>query len=270
MVTQLTPALAIGLIALLTITVATRLALRINLAIPTIMATMRGAGQLAIAALIITAAATQWWSTCLVLLAMLLTATITTARSIGATKKSTAPILGCLGLAGIPPLAILGAVGALPATGIAVIPICGILFGNTMAAHTIFGRRAFSALAEHHDTLEQYLALGIRPATATRQIIHPHIPEGFITGLDAVRTTGIVTLPGAFIGVMLGGGTASQAATAQIVVIFGILCSQSLAVAAQYWCICRGHITAHPKRDKRNKTPNAPETKATTNPQKAH
>ena len=38
----------------------------------------------------------------------------------------------------------------------------------------------------------------------------------------------MVTLPGAFIGVMLGGGTPVQAATAQVLVLFGIMAAQTV------------------------------------------
>jgi len=48
-----------------------------------------------------------------------------------------------------------------------------------------------------------------------------------------VRTSGIVTLPGAFIGVMLGGGSAVQAATAQVLVLFAIMATQSITAGVQ-------------------------------------
>ena len=52
-----------------------------------------------------------------------------------------------------------------------------------------------------------------------------------LPGLDQVRTTGLVTLPGAFIGVMLGGGSPVQAATVQALVLFGIMAAQAITVA---------------------------------------
>ena len=39
-----------------------------------------------------------------------------------------------------------------------------------------------------------------------------------------------MTLPGAFIGVMLGGGSPAQAATAQVLVLFGIMAAQTVTV----------------------------------------
>ena len=48
----------------------------------------------------------------------------------------------------------------------------------------------------------------------------------------------MVTLPGAFIGVMLGGGSAVQAATAQVVVSTSILAAQAVTSAVEQRMIC--------------------------------
>jgi putative ABC transport system permease protein len=69
------------------------------------------------------------------------------------------------------------------------------------------------------------------PARGIGEIIHRRAPEALLPGLDQVRTTGIVTLPGAFIGVMLGGGSPAQAATAQVLVLFGIMAAQTVTVS---------------------------------------
>ena len=52
-------------------------------------------------------------------------------------------------------------------------------------------------------------------AQAIDEVVHRRLPEALIPGLDQVRTAGVVTLPGAFIGVLLGGGSPAQAAAAQ-------------------------------------------------------
>ena len=114
--------------------------------------------------------------------------------------------------------------------GIAVIPVAGIIVGNAMTAHTLVGRRAFAALREEHSQYEASLSVGLLPRQAIREIVHRRAPEALLPGLDQVKTTGVVTLPGAFIGVMLGGGTPAQAATAQVLVLFGIMAAQTVTV----------------------------------------
>ena len=122
------------------------------------------------------------------------------------------------------------ATGTIPPKGIALIPIAGIIVGNAMTAHTLLGRRAFAALREEHTQYEACLSLGMLPAQAVEEIVHRRAPEALLPGLDQVKTTGVVTLPGAFIGVMLGGGTPAQAATAQVLVLFGIMAAQTVTV----------------------------------------
>ncbi|HSF99251.1 MAG TPA: ABC transporter permease, partial [Ornithinibacter sp.] len=71
-------------------------------------------------------------------------------------------------------------------------------------------------------------------AQAVHEVIHRRVPEALIPGLDQVRTAGVVTLPGAFIGVLLGGGSPAQAAAAQVLVLLGIMAAQTTtAVVAE-------------------------------------
>jgi putative ABC transport system permease protein len=46
--------------------------------------------------------------------------------------------------------------------------------------------------------------------------------------LDQTRTTGLVTLPGAFIGALLGGANPEDAARFQIVVLAAIICAEAI------------------------------------------
>ena len=61
-------------------------------------------------------------------------------------------------------------------------------------------------------------------------ITTPVAPEALFPMLDQTRTVGLVTLPGAFIGVLLGGGTPVQAGAAQVLVLVGIMAGQAITV----------------------------------------
>ena len=50
-------------------------------------------------------------------------------------------------------------------------------------------------------------------------------------GLDQTRTVGLVTLPGAFVGMLLAGASPVQAGAVQLLVLLGLLLVQALAVA---------------------------------------
>jgi putative ABC transport system permease protein len=156
-------------------------------------------------------------------------ATLTTSRRTGATRTWVWAALAIL--AGVVPvLAVVLLSRAVPLQGIAIIPVAGIVIGNAMTANTLVSRRVFPTLREEHRLYEAALALGLHPSQAIREIIHRRAPEALLPGLDQVTTTGLVTLPGAFIGVMLGGGTPVQAATTQALVLFGIMAAQTITV----------------------------------------
>ncbi len=48
--------------------------------------------------------------------------------------------------------------------------------------------------------------------------------------MDQTRTVGLVTLPGAYVGVLLGGGSPLEAGAAQLLVLIGLLATELLSV----------------------------------------
>lgn len=65
--------------------------------------------------------------------------------------------------------------------------------------------------------------------------------------VDSTRTVGLVTLPGAFVGVLLSTGSAAQAAAVQILILIALLLSQTCAVAVTIELIARGIIGRAPR-----------------------
>jgi putative ABC transport system permease protein len=111
-----------------------------------------------------------------------------------------------------------------------------------MTACTLTGRRAFDELSAHHGAYQAALALGLPSAAAAYLVIQPTAREALTPGLDQTRTVGLVTLPGAFVGVLLGGGTAMQAGAAQVLVLIGLLAAQAITTAALLRLIATGRV----------------------------
>ena len=74
-------------------------------------------------------------------------------------------------------------------------------------------------------------ALGISSPEAIRLVVEPTAGEGLMPGIDQTRTVGLVTLPGAYVGVLLGGGSAIEAGAAQVLVLIGLLAVQAATAA---------------------------------------
>ncbi len=203
-----------------------------------IVAAARAIGQLGLAALVITTVIRSLAWSLVVLVAMFAVAVLTTVRRVGAREAwpwATVAILSGL----LPVVVVILLTRTVPPTGIALIPVLGILMGNTMNGHTLACRRAFAALREERDLYDAWLALGFTRAQAIGRIVHRHIPEALVPGLDQIRTAGVVTLPGAFIGVLLGGGSPAQAAAAQVLVLMGIMAAQTVTAVVAERLMCR-------------------------------
>jgi putative ABC transport system permease protein len=220
---------ALALAALLVMALLAHRVAGYGLEVPSLVAAIRAVLQLAVVALLIRAVVGNLALSWLLVAGMFTMGVLTTGRRVEAMRAwPWAALAMASGVA--PVLVVVFATGAIPWQGIAIIPVAGIIVGNAMTGHTLVGRRAFAALREERSQYEACLSLGMLPAQAISESIHRRAPEALLPGLDQVKTTGVVTLPGAFIGVMLGGGSPVQAATAQALVLFGIMAAQTVTV----------------------------------------
>jgi putative ABC transport system permease protein len=139
-------------------------------------------------------------------------------------------------------LALLVGTGLVPAEPIAVVPVAGILIGGAMTATSLAGRRALDELATRHGEYEAALALGFMPRDAALEICRPTAGQALMPALDQTRTVGLVTLPGAFVGVLLGGAGPIQAGATQLVVLIALLTVEAVAVLITVELVAAGRL----------------------------
>lgn len=205
-------------------------------------AAVRAVLQLAVVSVVIAAVLRSLWLTAGFGCLMYLIASITSARRITRNRGglwAAVPIAS--GLA--PVLLLVLGTGLVPAKGIAIIPIVGILVGGTMTATSLAGRRALDELRYRHGEYEAALALGFSRRDAVLEVCRPSAAQALVPGLDQTRTVGLVTLPGAFVGVLLGGASPLAAGAAQILVLIGLLAAQSAAVLVVLELVAAGLLT---------------------------
>jgi putative ABC transport system permease protein len=143
-----------------------------------------------------------------------------------------------------PVLLLLTLTGILPTDGIALIPVAGILLGGALTATALSGRRALDELTVRHGEVEAALALGLPDREARLLICREAAATALIPGLDQTRTVGLVTLPGAFVGMLIGGASPVEAGAVQLFVLIALLAVQATAVAGTLELIARGRIPA--------------------------
>lgn len=227
------PALAVALALLLLLALAASRLGHLRVERQLTWAAGRAVLQLALVSLIITAVLGRLVWSAVFVVAMLGVAVLTSSRRIGAPRAwpwvAVAVASGCL-----PVLFVIFVSGAVPLNGASLVPMAGIIIGGAMTASSLTGRRTFAALRDEHGCYEAALSLGLERPAAITEVVSRHLPEALVPGLDQTRTVGLVTLPGAFVGVLLGGGTPLQAGVAQIVVLVGLLAAQTVTVVVAH------------------------------------
>ncbi|WP_432487476.1 ABC transporter permease [Kineococcus sp. SYSU DK018] len=126
--------------------------------------------------------------------------------------------------------AVVVATGALPLQPLQVVPFTAQLIGGAMGATTLAGRRLLDDVAERWDLVEGWLALGATPARAVADLGRTAAARALAPALDQTRNVGLVTLPGAFVGLLLGGASPLEAARVQLLVLVGLIAAETVAV----------------------------------------
>ncbi len=202
----------------------------------------RAAIQLAAVATVLGAAMSRLWTSALVLAVMFGVASLTAARRSEA-GRGAAWLAAALaaGMAAVIPLLLL--TGVVPLTGVALVPVFGIVLGGTMTASAVAARRALDALSLRAGEVDAALSLGLSERDSRMEVIERPLTDALLPNLDQARTAGLVTLPGAFVGVLLATGSAAQAGAVQVLVLVSLLLAQACGVAVVGELVARGRIT---------------------------
>src|SRR6266508_589443 len=139
-------------------------------------------------------------------------------------------------------IALVVAPGVVPRNPATLLPMGGIVVGNAMNATTLAGRRLLAEYANRYGEFEAGLSIGLSPAAAFRLVAGPSAGDALIPALDQTRTVGLVTLPGAFVGMVLGGASPAAAAALQLVVLIALLAAGSLAILTITELLCRASL----------------------------
>ena len=100
----------------------------------------------------------------------------------------------------------------------------GILIGGAMTATSIAGRRVTEELTAERGSYEAALSIGLSRRDGVILVAREAAGLALLPGLDQTRTVGLVTLPGAFVGVLLAGASPLQAGAVQLLVLHRRCC----------------------------------------------
>jgi len=109
-----------------------------------------------------------------------------------------------------------------------VLAVGGIVIGNTMSIATLTSRSFTGTVTDRWDEVEGWLALGATPSESTRWLAREAVFSALVPSIDQTRTTGIVVLPGAFVGAIFGGASPLEAGRFQLIVLASILAAGAI------------------------------------------
>ena len=109
-----------------------------------------------------------------------------------------------------------------------LVAVAGIIIGNSMTAATLAGRNFLRGSRARAPEIEGWFALGATPAQAHEEVGREAVRESLLPTLDQTKATGLVTLPGAFVGALFGGASPAVAAQFQLVVLAGIALAMTI------------------------------------------
>lgn len=117
-----------------------------------------------------------------------------------------------------------------------LIPIGGMLLGNTMTASTLAADRLHSAIKDKRHDILTMLAMGAAPQQTLVAIRQQVLKAAMTPTINTMMVVGVVQLPGMMTGQMLGGSPPLQAALYQLLILIGIMvCATIGATLTTQW-----------------------------------
>lgn len=200
-----------------------------------VTAALRAILQLAVVGVLIGLALQSIPGALVFVLLMLVVATVTSSRRIGRAAKVPGLVMRCALSIGVPSASVLAVIvipGVVPRNPASLLPMGGIVVGGAMTATTLAGRRLIAEYGGRFGEFEAGLSIGLVPAAAFKLVAGPVAGDALLPALDQTRTVGLVTLPGAFVGMVLGGASPQAAAALQLVVLLGLLATEAMSILA--------------------------------------
>ncbi len=131
--------------------------------------------------------------------------------------------LAATGAAAAVSLGVIFGFGIFPVEGRAIVPLAGMMIGNSMTATVVASRRVVGELSDKRAEVEARLALGQPWTVASRPYTRSAVRTALISQVETTKAVGLVFLPGAMTGLILAGVDPVDAVLVQAAVMYLIL-----------------------------------------------
>jgi putative ABC transport system permease protein len=160
------------------------------------------------------------------------------------------PLLGALAVAATTTLGLVVALGIIEPEPRFLVPVGGMVVGNSMTAAAVALNRLGQDVHDQSRQIEATLALGATSSQAVASLVRRSLRSGMITLVDSTKTTGLIFFPGTMVGMLLAGADPTDAVRLQLILLYALLGSVSVAALMSITLARRNFFTpAHQLRE---------------------
>ena len=199
-----------------------------------ITAALRAAAQLALLGLVLVAILTPGQPLLLSWLwvaVMILFAGWTVQRRVPNVPRIWLLSMGAFAASAVVTLGVLFGAGVFPVEANTVVPLAGLMIGNSMTATVLVARRITGEFKDKRLEVEARLALGQPSSEAAAPYLREALRTALVPQIETTKAVGIVFLPGMMVGLLLAGVTPLGAVQAQLVIMYLVLGSVAVTTS---------------------------------------
>jgi len=128
-------------------------------------------------------------------------------------------------------LGLLFGLGVVPLEPRTLVPLAGMMIGNSMTATVLVSTRIVAEFQENRPLIEVRLALGFSAKDAFQPYLRSSLKTALVPQIETTKAVGIVFLPGAMTGLILAGADPMDAVRIQVVVMYLVLGSVAISTS---------------------------------------
>ncbi|MCB0130217.1 MAG: iron export ABC transporter permease subunit FetB [Caldilineaceae bacterium] len=160
-----------------------------------------------------------WW-TLLIITVMLTVAAYTSAGRAKGIPNALLITNASIGIGALLTIGLLVGLGIFELRAQFIIPIAGMVIGNTMTTCSLVMARLRDDVRDQRNQIETALALGATSRQAVQPTVRRAIRAAMVPVIDTTKTVGLIKLPGAMTGMILAGASPLEAVQLQIIVMY--------------------------------------------------
>jgi putative ABC transport system permease protein len=183
------------------------------------------------------------WLVLALLAVMIVFGALTARRRARAVPDAFRALLPALTAAAAGTLGIVVGLGVFEPTPRNLVPVGGMVIGNSMTAAAVALNRLGDEVGDSRARIEATLALGATAREAALPIVRRALRSGMIALVDSTKTTGLIFFPGTMVGMLLAGAAPTDAVRLQLILLYTLLGSVSISALLATTLAYRGFFT---------------------------